>query len=151
MTLSLSDLTAKPVNVTVTTNYGRTLEVTLALPSYHRYREILDSVPAPVAPTKINAERKSVPDTDSPTYRAALQERATEQNYRTIVDALVRGGMPIEGETLAEQTETFRASEPDAGVCNALLTFLAEAVAGARQRADDAPFRPLPAAGDAGV
>lgn len=147
---TLNDLKAQPVSVTVKTAYGRELTVCLALPSYHHYRDIMADVPMPKPPTKINAERKPVPDFESETYLAARREYATEQNCRVLVDALVRGGMDIPGATLAEQTAAFRASEPDAGVVNALSEFIAESVAGVQRIADDLPFRQLRTNGHAG-
>jgi hypothetical protein len=147
---TLDDFKAKPVEVTVKTAYGRELKVRLALPSYHRHREIMSDVPEPKPPLKVNAERKSVPDYESLSYRAAQQERATELNYRVVVDALAGGGMSIPGETLADKTAAFRASNPDAGIVNALSAFIAEAVAGVQRIADDAPFRPVRSDGHEG-
>lgn len=148
---TLADFGIKPVTVKIKTAYGRELEVTLAPPSYHRYRELMAAIPEPTPPMKINAERKSVPDREHSGYIAAMQKRAIDLNYYVVVDALVRGGLELPGSTLAEQAEAFRASEPDSGIVNALIAFVIEAAIGVRATPDSAQFRPVSTAGNASM
>lgn len=149
---SLADFAAPIVQVELATPYGKKLTLALKPPSYHRYREIIASVPEPLVPMKLAADRQTkVPDRENTGYIAAMQERATEQNYRVLVDALVGGGMAIPGETLAAQTLVFRQSEPEAGIVNAAIAFVVEACVGVRRNVDNSPFRQLSDAGDEGV
>jgi len=151
VTTGLGVFAKKTVTVALKTNYSEPVEVTLRLPSYHHYQALLAAVPAPVPPKIMTAARREVPDLEDETYKQQLRDRAIRQNYLVLVDALVEGGMEIPGATLDEQVDVFIASEPDAGMVMALLNFITAAISAVRAQPDDAPFRAVHAAGDAGV
>lgn len=151
MTATLNLFAKPPITVVLNTNYGRKEEVTLRLPSYHKYQELLASVPVPVPPKIMTAQRREVPDLEDETYKQQLRDRAIRQNYLVLVYALIEGGMEIPGGTLDEKVDAFVASDPDAGMVMALLNFVVTAVSAVRAQPDDAPFRPVQAAGHAGV
>lgn len=143
------------VTVNIKTNYGKAVAFGLRLPSYHRYREIISSVPEPKLPMRLDKPGGTkIPDRESPAYNAALRERAEEQNCRLLVDALVSiegEAITFPGDDIAEKTASFRASDPDAGLVNALSAFIVEAATGVRATPDDAPFRPVRETGNASL
>lgn len=150
---TLADFKAATVQVTVRTTYGKTLEVELRVPSFHKRQEIISSVPMPTVPlTKWDKEAgKKVPNYADEDYLREQADAVAERSYRLLTWALVAGGMDIPGDTLEAQTAAFRASEPDAGIVEALLRFITDAVTGARVEARADSFRPVHAAETAGV
>jgi hypothetical protein len=135
---TLSDFASKLANVDLTLADGEVRKFTVKIPSFHKYRELLDSVPDPEIPNTGYDGKKPVPNPHDPDYVDAKRAADVERTYRVVVWALIGGGMSIPGGTFEEQVRTFYNSEPESGLINALSRFLNVQASGvsAQARAD---------------
>lgn len=146
---TLADLAPARIAREFKTVDGRVVKITIGVPSYHTYREILASVPMPPVPMKLSDDRKTkVPDRDSIAYQKALADRAIEQDYRVIAEALAGGGMDIPGATYAEKSAYLRTQPLDAGLISGITVWIGQLVSGV-SRSEDETFRPVSTTGSA--
>lgn len=135
---TLSDFASKLANVDLTLADGEVRKFTVKIPSFHKYRELLDSVPEPEIPDTGYDGKKKIPNPHDPDYVDAKRTADVERTYRVIVWALIGGGMTIPGNTFDDQVRAFHSAEPESGLINALSRFLNAQAAGisANARAD---------------
>jgi hypothetical protein len=131
------------VNVRVEMAYGengepRTLDIPLNTLSYGEWMGVEAEVPEPAVPrTLAGVGGVKLPNKDDIAYRAALSAANEERAYRRLALALEKGGMVIPGASAKEKAAAIK-DELDAGVSNALLTFLATAAMGGKATAESA-------------
>jgi hypothetical protein len=130
--MNLSDLTSRVVKVKVTLPYNREIEIPVGTLTYAEFNSVTADVPDPVIPrTLLGKDGEKLPNRDDVTYKAAIEKANEERSYRRLAIALNKGGVEITGETIAEKAATLR-TDLDAGVANALMSFLAQAALGGR-------------------
>lgn len=148
MTLSLSTLQARPIEVEVFDNFGNSLaKVPLMTLSYTQWHNATLMVTPPAKSKRLELGKEKVDITHTSEYRQKLVEYNQEINLRRLVMALVGGGGFPELNKLDadEQVEAIR--NLDVGIMNGLSQFL-QGVA-LRTSADVFRPKPVPAAGDA--
>ena len=136
---------AAPVVVTVRVElaYGegdklRTLDIPLNTLSYGEWMGIETEVPEPAVPrTLTGVGGVKLPNREDVAYRRDLAAAQEERAYRRLALALEKGGMSIPGNTPSEKAREIK-DNLDAGVSNALLTFLATAAMGGKATAEAA-------------
>lgn len=121
-----AQLAPATVKVTVFLPYDRELTVEIGTLTYGEWVSVEAGVLEPPVPNTrmVGNEKRANPDDVK--YRADLARVQEERAYRRLVIALEKGGTAIPGATAADKATALR-NELDAGVTNALLTFLGNA------------------------
>lgn len=135
-------LTAKAapvvVNVRVELPYGREMEIPISTLSYGAWMAVETAIPDPPVPrTLVGQGGVKIPNREDVQFRAELARVNEERAYRRLVLALENGGLVIPGTTPAEKADHLKI-DLDAGVANALLVFLANAVMNGKAAAEAA-------------
>ena len=121
-----AQLAPAKVDVVVFLPYDRELTITLGTLSYGEWVGVEAELLEPPVPMTRMVGTEKKPNPEDVTYRAELARVNEERAYRRLVIALEKGGTAIPGATLADKARALR-DDLDAGVTNALLTFLGNA------------------------
>lgn len=114
--------------------YGRKVTVPLVTLTYHEWVSVGLEVPDPAIPrTLVDKSGNKVPNRDDVGYQRAVQEAASDRNYRRLALAMEKAGITIPGNTSAEKGRTL-ATTLDAGVAARLIMLLGDAALGGRGR-----------------
>lgn len=153
--ISLKDLGAEVVDVSIETAYGRTITLPLRLMTWHEWSSIGEAVRDPAIPNdRRDSNGNAQPNPYSMKYQAELAEAREERQYRRLAFALKGGGNDIPGETLEEQAEAIR-EVIEVGIATALILLLgkmaSEGQARILTRADSFQNGRLGAAADEGT
>ncbi len=126
--LSLSDFGVDKIDVTITTDYGRTVKVPLMLLTWHQWNQpMLDIADVPIPLSRRDAANNLQPNPNDTRYVQKMSAIYSQRNAQRLVMSLVGAGNTIPGDTLEEQTNNLM-STMDVGISNALLDVLQKAV-----------------------
>lgn len=116
----------------------RAIVIPLGTLSYGEWMKAEAMTPEPAIPQTLAGPGNSkLPNRDDVKYRAALSDATEKRAYLRLAMALEKGGMAIPGSSLEAKAAIVR-DELDAGVANALLTFLATAAMNGKATAEAA-------------
>ena len=124
------------VTVKVELPYGRDVDVTVGTLSFGEWMQAETLVSEPPVPrTLAGPNNTKLPNRDDVAYRTALAKANEDRAYIRLALALEKGGTALPGATIADKAAALK-TDLDAGIANALMTFIASAALGGKAAAD---------------